>query len=60
MAHRPRMAESFVVQYTETHEAVIAEGNVSRPAPSGISAAGQTIAEAAVEAATAPTTVTPP
>ena len=56
----PRMAESFVVQYTETHEAVIAEGNVSRPAPNGTSAAGLTTAEAAVETATVPTTATPP
>ncbi|TAN53767.1 MAG: hypothetical protein EPN26_06660 [Rhodospirillales bacterium] len=56
----PRMAESFVVQYTETHEAVIAEGNVSRPAPNGTSAAGLTTAEAAAETAIAPMTATPP
>jgi len=56
----PRMAEGFVVQYTETHEAVIAEGNVSRPAPNGTSAAGRNTAEAAVETATAPTSATPP
>jgi hypothetical protein len=53
----PRMAESFVVQYTETHEAVIAEGNVSRPAPNGTSAAGLTTAEAA---AASPASTFPP
>jgi hypothetical protein len=56
----PRMAESFLIQYTETHAAVIAEGNASRPAPNGTSAAGLTTAEAAAETATAPMTATPP
>ena len=41
-----------------TAEAVIAEGNVSRPAPSGTSAAGLTTAEAAAETVTAPMTAT--
>lgn len=56
----PRMAESFVIQYTETHEAVLAEGNVSGSAPSGTSAADPTTAGAAAETATAPMTATPP
>ena len=31
------MAEAFVVQYTRTHEALISEGNASRPSPHGTS-----------------------
>ncbi|CUW39673.1 conserved protein of unknown function [Magnetospirillum sp. XM-1] len=43
----PRMAEAFVVSYTDTHEAVLAEGNASRPAPNGTSGAGRNTAEGA-------------
>lgn len=42
-----RMAEEFVVAYTRTHVEAIAEGNASRPSPSGTSAAGRNTAEGA-------------
>lgn len=56
MVHR--MAEDFVVQYTRTHEQLVAEGNGSRPAPNGTSAAGRdTATGAANREAPAPTGV---
>lgn len=42
-----RMAEEFVVAYTRTHFEVIAEGNGSRPLPSGTTAEGLNTAEGA-------------
>jgi hypothetical protein len=46
------VAEAFVGLYTAPHEAVLAEGNASRPAADGTSAAGRDIAASA--ATTAP------
>jgi len=39
-----RMAEEFVLAYTRTHTEAVAEGNASRPSPSGTSAAGRNTA----------------
>ncbi|WP_245644363.1 hypothetical protein [Magnetospirillum moscoviense] len=47
------VAEAFVGLYTAPHEAVLAEGNASRPAADGTSAAGRDIAASA-------TTTVPP
>lgn len=44
-----RMAEEFSLAYTATHQGLIAEGNASRPAPNGISAAGLNTAEPATK-----------
>lgn len=44
-----RMAEEFTLAYTATHQGLVAEGNVSRPAPNGTLAAGLNTAEPATK-----------
>lgn len=43
----PALAEEFAVQYTAPHRAMVAEGNDSRPAQDGTTAAGRDTAETA-------------
>jgi hypothetical protein len=43
----PRLAEEFLVEYTRPHEAMVSEGNASRPLPNGTMAGGRNTAKGA-------------